>query len=133
MATVEKPTSTDEITLTARAADKVVEFAEGEALLRVGVQGGGCGGFQYQLGIAPSIEAGDLVFATPRDDVKLVVDPMFLPYLKGASVDFVSGLNLADSGFKIDNPNAASSCGCGSSFRVDEDDCPSTTDDSVYS
>jgi iron-sulfur cluster assembly accessory protein len=115
------------ITVTPRAADKVLDLAEAErAILRLAVQGGGCGGFMYGLTLEEQPQEDDLSFATPRDEVTLVVDPLSLPFLQGATVDFLDGLQ--ESGFKVENPNATSSCGCGSSFRVDEDDCPSTSE-----
>ncbi len=118
MATVERP-RTAEITLTERAAEKVkalmAQEPEGEAeVLRVAIRGGGCGGFEYALGFdrGASEDDGEAVF----HGVRVVVDPASAPYLKGATVDFVE--SLQETGFKIDNPNAARSCGCGHSFQV---------------
>ncbi len=109
------------VSLTPVAADKVRELMaedpDGQtSVLRVAIQGGGCSGFQYGLGF----DAG------PVDDdetleqhgVTIVIDPYSAPYLKGATIDFLSGLE--ESGFKIDNPNAQASCGCGHSFTVEE-------------
>lgn len=118
MATVERPETL--VSLTPTAADKIRELMAEDAessVLRVAIQGGGCSGFQYGLGF----DAG------PVDDdetleqhgVTIVIDPYSAPYLKGATIDFLNGLE--ESGFKIDNPNAAASCGCGHSFTVADD------------
>ena len=119
MEIVERPETL--VSLTPTAAEKIRELMaedpEGESsVLRVAIQGGGCSGFQYGLGF----DAG------PVDDdetlelhgVTIVIDPHSAPYLKGATIDFLSGLE--ESGFKIDNPNAQASCGCGHSFTVEE-------------
>lgn len=129
MSTVSVP-APDDVILTARAAAKVRELAGGPAILRLGVQGGGCGGFQYLLALDEGAgEDGDTHFATPLEDVSLVIDQWSLPYLGGSSVDFLDGLQ--ESGFKVSNPRATDHCGCGQSFRVDEDGCPSSVDE-VY-
>ena len=121
VATVEEPTTTL-VTLTASAAAKIkqlmAEEPAGEAeVLRVSIQGGGCTGFQYGLGFDRGTDAGDVEL--DQHGVKIVVDPFSAPYLRGAIVDFVDGIQ--ESGFKIDNPNAVSSCGCGHSFQVDDE------------
>jgi iron-sulfur cluster assembly protein len=113
------------LTLTAAAAAKVRELmAEepaGEAeVLRVAIQGGGCSGFQYGLGFDRGSQEGDLELE--QHGVKIVVDPFSAPYLRGTEVDFVNGLQ--ESGFKIENPNAVSSCGCGHSFQVEDEGAP---------
>lgn len=123
-----------DVTVTARAADKVRSVAEGlPAFLRLAVAGGGCGGFQYQMALATEIEDGDTVFSS--EEITILVDPLSLPYLQGSRVDFEDG--LSGHGFKVENPNASGGCGCGQSFRVDEDGCPSglgvDDDDEVYS
>jgi iron-sulfur cluster assembly protein len=120
VATVEHPTDTL-ITLTPGAAAKIKELMaeepDGEALvLRVAIQGGGCSGFQYGLGFDSAPVEGDLELQL--EGVPVVVDPFSAPYLRGASIDFLN--TITESGFKIDNPNAVSSCGCGHSFQVDE-------------
>jgi iron-sulfur cluster assembly protein len=107
------------VTLTERAAAKVkalmAQEPVGEAeVLRVAIQGGGCGGFEYALGFDRGAVAGD--DEAEFHGVRVVVDPASAPYLTGATVDFVE--SLQESGFKIDNPNASSSCGCGHSFQV---------------
>jgi iron-sulfur cluster assembly protein len=109
------------LTLTPGAAAKVRELMaeepEGEAtVLRVAIQGGGCSGFQYGLGFDSGAAEGDLELEL--EGVPVVVDPFSAPYLRGAQIDFLNGLQ--ESGFKIDNPNATASCGCGHSFQVEE-------------
>ena len=120
MATVEEPQTTL-VSLTPNAASKIRELmAEepaGEAeVLRIAIQGGGCSGFQYGLGFDRGSQEGDLEFTS--EGVTVVVDPFSAPYLQGASVDFLN--TITEAGFKIDNPNAAASCGCGHSFTVEE-------------
>jgi iron-sulfur cluster assembly protein len=90
-------------------------------VLRVAVQGGGCSGFEYALGFDRGAEPGDLELE--QHGVKIVVDPFSAPYLQGSSIDFLE--TLAESGFKIENPNVSSACGCGHSFQVAEgEDAP---------
>lgn len=84
------------------------------AALRLAVEGGGCSGFQYRFGLVESIDDDDLVVET--DGVKLVVDPVSLDLVAGSTVDFVD--SLGGSAFKVENPQAAAGCGCGSSFAV---------------
>jgi len=108
--------------LTEGAAVKVRELmaeeAPGEAeVLRVAIEGGGCSGFQYGLGFDRGSMEGDLEFE--QHGVRVVVDPFSAPYLRGATIDFLNGLQ--ESGFKIENPNAVASCGCGHSFQVDDE------------
>jgi iron-sulfur cluster assembly accessory protein len=123
MATAED--STTLVDLTERAAAKIRELQagepEGEAdVLRVAVQGGGCSGFEYALGFDRSAQEGDLEL--DAHGVKVVVDPFSAPYLLGARIDFLDGLQ--ESGFKIDNPNVSSACGCGHSFQVEDGEAP---------
>jgi iron-sulfur cluster assembly protein len=113
------------LNVTETAAEKIkqlmAEEPEGEAtVLRVAIQGGGCSGFQYGLGFDRGAIDGDLEF--DQYGVRVVVDPFSAPYLQGAVVDFIDGLQ--ESGFKIENPNAVSSCGCGHSFQVADDEAP---------
>ena len=82
--------------------------------LRVAVEGGGCSGFQYDIAVAKRANGDDLVIE--RDGARLFVDPVSLPFLLGAEVDWVE--ELIGSAFKVKNPNAKSSCGCGVSFSV---------------
>jgi iron-sulfur cluster assembly protein len=113
------------LTLTARAADKVkalmAQEPAGEAeVLRVAIQGGGCSGFEYALGFDRGAQSGD--HELEFHGVRVVVDPFSAPYLQGATIDFLE--TLQESGFKIDNPNVVSACGCGSSFQVAEGEDP---------
>lgn len=108
---------TAELTLTAAAATRVAEIAERQqkpAILRLSVEGGGCSGFQYRFGLADAVEDDDRVAETAG--VKLVVDSVSLDLVRGARVDFVE--SLGGTAFRVDNPVAASGCGCGSSFSV---------------
>ena len=111
------------ITLTDKGAEKVREFLTAQAAaadtsgLRVGVRVGGCSGFQYALAFDEQRE-GDTVFKD--QGIRLLVDRPSLPYVKGSVIDFVDGLQGA--GFKVDNPNVIAACGCGSSFRVAEEE-----------
>jgi len=111
------------ITLTDKGAEKVQEFltaqsaAAGTAGLRVGVRGGGCSGFQYALAFDEQRD-GDTVFEDKG--IRLLVDGASMPYVGGSVIDFVDGLQGA--GFKVDNPNVIAACGCGSSFRVAEEE-----------
>ncbi|MGH2927623.1 MAG: HesB/IscA family protein [Solirubrobacteraceae bacterium] len=111
------------ITLTDRGAEKVREFLSAQetvaetAGLRVGVRGGGCSGFQYALAFDEQ-RGGDAVFEDKG--IRLLVDNPSLPYVEGSTIDFVDGLQGA--GFKVENPNVTAACGCGSSFRVAEDE-----------
>lgn len=82
--------------------------------LRVAVDGGGCSGFQYEINVAPAPNADDLI--VERDGARLFVDPISLPFLLGSEVDWVD--ELIGASFKVKNPNAKSSCGCGVSFAV---------------
>lgn len=105
------------IDITPAAAKRVAWIAERQkkpAILRLAVDGGGCAGFQYRFDLAETIEADDAV--AERDGVRLVVDPMSLDLVDGAAVDFVE--SLGGAAFRVTNPNAASGCGCGSSFSI---------------
>ncbi len=108
------------INVTPMAAEKISELLVEEnkpnAGLRVFVQGGGCSGFQYGLMIEEGEGATDTDQTIESHGVRLFVDPISVRYLKGAEVDFVE--NIAGGGFTIRNPNAKSTCGCGSSFSV---------------
>ena len=104
------------ITLTAKAVEMVKDAIAREGLeghgIRVGVLGGGCSGFQYSMDFEKDAKPDDMVFE--QEGVKLYVDPMSSMYLQGVTIDYVVGLQGA--GFKFDNPNAKTTCGCGSSF-----------------
>ena len=107
------------ITVTESAAVQIKKvFAEDgrtpeTAVLRVFVQGGGCSGFQYGLSVEETPQETDKIFES--NGVKIAVDPVSVRYLEGAEVVFVDGLM---GGFKINNPNAKSTCGCGQSFQA---------------
>ena len=106
-----------DIDLSPSAAARVAAIAERQArpaILRLSVDGGGCAGFQYRFGLADEVEADDV--AAVRDGVTLVVDPVSLDLVRGAVVDFVE--SLGGSAFQVTNPNAASGCGCGTSFSI---------------
>src|SRR4249920_3329895 len=120
MEIAEHPTETL-LTVTPAAAAKVKELMAEEPdadqlVLRVAIEGGGCSGFQYGLGFSTGAEADDL--SMEFQGVQVVVDPHSAPYLRGATVDYLN--SITESGFKIENPNAVSSCGCGHSFQVAE-------------
>ena len=105
------------VDLTPSAAARVAAIAARQAkpaILRLSVEGGGCSGFQYKFGLVDVVEGDDSVAET--DGVRLVIDPMSLDLVAGAAVDYVE--SLGGSAFKVTNPNAASGCGCGSSFSV---------------
>ncbi len=108
------------VSLTPAAAEKIRGLMAEEAdvsVLRVAIEGGGCSGFQYGLGFDHGAQEGDHEFEC--EGVKVVVDPFSAPYLRGARVDYLE--TIQESGFKIDNPNAVSSCGCGHSFQVEDE------------
>lgn len=105
------------VVLTDRAAKRVAKILAKEApgaALRVAVNGGGCSGFQYAFDITSDRNTDDLVIA--RDGATVLVDADSLAFLGGAKIDFVD--DLIGQAFKIDNPNATASCGCGTSFSV---------------
>jgi iron-sulfur cluster assembly protein len=111
------------VSLTPAAAAKVKQLMAGEtdvSVLRVAIEGGGCSGFQYGLGFDRGAVEGDHEYES--EGVSVVVDPFSAPYLRGARVDYLE--TIQEAGFKIDNPNAVSSCGCGSSFQVAEGEAP---------
>jgi iron-sulfur cluster assembly protein len=111
------------ITITDKGAEKVHEFLAGQAGdattagLRVGVRGGGCSGFQYQLAFDEQRD-DDVVFDS--HGLKLLVDRPSLQYVSGSVIDYVDSLQGA--GFQVNNPNVVAACGCGSSFRVAEEE-----------
>jgi iron-sulfur cluster insertion protein len=108
---------TFDIALTDAAARRVAAIAEKQgkpAILRLAVDGGGCSGFQYRFELAAAPDADDVIVET--DGVRLVVDPISLDLVRGASVDFVE--SLGGAAFRVENPNATAGCGCGTSFAV---------------
>jgi iron-sulfur cluster assembly accessory protein len=105
------------VTVSARAAKRIAEIiaAEGKpAMLRLAVTGGGCSGFQYNFALDDARADDDL--AIEEGGVTVLVDSTSLEFLKGAEIDFVD--DLIGASFKVNNPNATSSCGCGTSFSV---------------
>ena len=110
------------ITFTEVGADKVREFLSAQgadvavAGLRVGVKGGGCSGFQYQLAFDERRD-DDIVFED--HGLQLLVDPQSLSYVDGSQIDYVD--SLTGAGFQVVNPNVVAACGCGSSFQVRDD------------
>jgi iron-sulfur cluster assembly protein len=111
------------ITISDKGAEKVREFLAGQAAdvtlagLRVGVRGGGCSGFQYQLAFDEQ-RGDDVVFED--HGLKLLVDQESLPFVRGSVIDYEESLQGA--GFKVSNPNVVAACGCGSSFRVADEE-----------
>ena len=108
------------VTLSDRAAEEVKGLLEKqgkpEAMLRVFVAGGGCSGFQYGMSLEEEASEGDQAF--DLSGVKVIIDPRSAQFIGGAEIDYVD--SMMGGGFKIENPNAASSCGCGSSFTPKE-------------
>jgi iron-sulfur cluster assembly accessory protein len=108
---------TQTVTVTDRAAKRIAEIVAGEAAaraLRVSVEGGGCSGFQYKFDLVPEPAADDVVLE--RSGAKVVIDQVSLGYLAGSEIDFVD--DLIGSSFRITNPKATASCGCGTSFSL---------------
>jgi iron-sulfur cluster assembly accessory protein len=105
------------IDLTPSAAARVAAIATRQgkpAILRLAVDGGGCAGFQYLFELADAVADDDTV--AERDGATLVVDPVSLDLVRGCAVDYVE--SLGGAAFRVENPNAASGCGCGSSFSI---------------
>ncbi len=108
---------TASITITDRAASRIREIVAkepGKAALRIAVNGGGCSGFQYEFNLADAIADDDLVIES--GGAKALVDPVSQGFLAGSQIDFVD--DLMGQSFRITNPNATSSCGCGTSFSI---------------
>ncbi|MEE4153255.1 MAG: iron-sulfur cluster insertion protein ErpA [Erythrobacter sp.] len=108
---------TGTLSLTQAAAERVAWIASKQAkpaVLRLSVEGGGCSGFQYKFEMADGPEGDDLVSET--DGVRLVVDPISLDLVNGSTIDYVE--SLGGAAFRVENPNAAAGCGCGSSFGI---------------
>ena len=109
--------SGQQVTLSARAAARIANIMASEpegALLRVSVLGGGCSGFQYRFEIVPSRADDDILIA--RDGARVVVDPVSVEYMAGAEIDYAD--ELIGAAFKVNNPLATASCGCGTSFSI---------------
>ena len=105
------------VTISARAAKRIAAILEGEgkgAMLRLAVTGGGCSGFQYNFALDDARAVDDLFIE--EGGAKILIDPVSLDFLAGAEIDFTDG--LIGQAFKVNNPNATASCGCGTSFTV---------------
>ena len=99
------------------AAARINAITAGETdnkLLRISVEGGGCSGFQYKFDLVPQSDPDDLVIE--KEGATVLVDPVSLPFLEGAELDYVQ--ELIGASFQVKNPNAQASCGCGTSFTV---------------
>jgi iron-sulfur cluster assembly accessory protein len=108
---------TPSVTVTDRAARRISEIVAGEPgtpLLRVSVEGGGCSGFSYKFDLVGAANDDDLLIE--KGGARVLVDPVSLAYLEGSEIDFAD--DLIGSSFKIKNPNATASCGCGTSFSI---------------
>lgn len=120
-------TQVDEINLTPSAINAVRDLLDQRNLegyaLRIYISGGGCSGLQYGMALDNNFRETDV--KREFDGIKVLVDEVSIDYLKGSTVDYVN--DVMSSGFKIDNPNAMSACGCGSSFRTSEDQTPSNS------
>ena len=105
------------VVVTARAARRIAEIVRKDPanpMLRVAVEGGGCSGFQYKFDLVATQAGDDIVIE--RDGARVLIDPVSLGFLGGSQIDFVD--DLIGASFKITNPNATASCGCGTSFSI---------------
>jgi iron-sulfur cluster assembly accessory protein len=110
-------TATGNISVTDRAANRIRDVLAAEPnakALRVAVLGGGCSGFSYEFSVAQAVEPDDLVIE--KLGARVAIDPISIPYMDGSEIDYVD--NLMGAAFKIANPNAIASCGCGTSFSI---------------
>ena len=108
---------TENVTVSERAAKRIGEILKAEpagTMLRVSVEGGGCSGFQYKFDMDRAKAEDDLVIA--RDVAVVLIDPVSVNYMAGSEIDFVE--DLIGASFRVNNPNATASCGCGTSFSV---------------
>ncbi|HID05054.1 MAG TPA: iron-sulfur cluster insertion protein ErpA [Candidatus Caldiarchaeum subterraneum] len=107
-----------QITVTEKAAQKIKEIIKNEGndklALRIFIAGGGCSGFKYGMALDENTYEDDIVIT--KDGAKIVIDQFSASFLNGSTIDYVE--NIMGSGFKIDNPNVVSTCGCGQSFSV---------------
>ncbi len=113
----EAATTTLPFAVTERAARRIAEIVAGEAsakMLRLAVEGGGCSGFQYKFDLITAPEADDLLIE--KAGATVAIDPVSIEYLNGSELDFVD--DLIGSSFRVQNPNATASCGCGTSFSL---------------
>lgn len=109
--------SETQVTVSERAARRIAEIVAQEpdnCMLRVSVEGGGCSGFQYKFDLVQAREADDL--AIEKNGATVLIDPVSLTYMAGAEIDFVD--DLIGASFRVRNPNATASCGCGTSFSI---------------
>jgi iron-sulfur cluster assembly accessory protein len=107
----------ENVTVSERAARRIGEILKSEpagTMLRVSVEGGGCSGFQYKFDMEREQAQDDLVIA--RDGAVVLIDPLSVQYMAGSEIDFVE--DLIGASFKVKNPNATASCGCGTSFAL---------------
>ena len=114
---VETQSDFQPVTLTERAARRIAEILKEEpekTMLRLAVTGGGCSGFQYDFCLDATRAEDDLLIT--RADAVVIIDPVSLDFLKGSEIDFVE--EMIGANFKVNNPNATASCGCGTSFSV---------------
>jgi iron-sulfur cluster assembly accessory protein len=105
------------ITVSERAARRIGDILKGEpsgTMLRVSVEGGGCSGFQYKFDMDRTSAADDLVIS--REGAVILIDPVSVNYMAGSEIDFVD--DLIGASFKVNNPQAKASCGCGTSFAL---------------
>lgn len=104
------------VTVTDRAARRIGEILKDDpgAMLRVSVEGGGCSGFQYKFDVDRTKADDDIVLK--KDSATVLIDPISLQYMAGSQIDFVD--DLIGASFKVTNPNATASCGCGTSFTL---------------
>ncbi|MBL8566937.1 MAG: iron-sulfur cluster insertion protein ErpA [Hyphomicrobiaceae bacterium] len=110
-------TDTMPVSLTESAARRIAEIVADEPvnkLLRISVEGGGCSGFQYKFDLVATPDSDDLVIE--RSGAQVLIDPVSLNFLSGSEIDFID--DLMGSQFRINNPHATASCGCGTSFAV---------------
>jgi iron-sulfur cluster assembly accessory protein len=110
-------TATGRVTVTDSAARRIAEIVAGETtakMLRVSVEGGGCSGFQYKFDLVAEKAGDDIVLE--KAGARVLIDPVSLEYMAGSEIDFVD--DLMGAAFKIRNPNATASCGCGTSFSI---------------
>ncbi len=110
-------TEQNTVRVSTSAAEQINAITATEAankLLRISVEGGGCSGFQYKFNLVAEPAADDLVIE--KEGATVLVDPMSLPFLEGAELDYVQ--ELIGASFKVNNPNAEASCGCGTSFTI---------------
>jgi iron-sulfur cluster assembly accessory protein len=108
---------TTAITVSERAARRIGEILKSEgdgAMLRISVEGGGCSGFQYKFDLVDTQAGDDIVIA--KSGAQVLIDPVSFEYLSGSEIDFVD--DIIGASFKIQNPNATASCGCGTSFSL---------------